>query len=143
MQGYWTLKENQHKFLEDLALQLRIKKPSEWGKITINQVIDHGGRSLLHHYGSSLQKALQANFPNIAWKREWFTNANKYSSGYWREKSNQRNFFKEIEKKLNIREPSDWKYVSRKQVLALGGYSALQYYGHSLPNALRNVYPGY
>jgi hypothetical protein len=42
---------------------LYIKKPEDWFKISIQQVLLRNGTGLLRHYGTSLIRALKANYP--------------------------------------------------------------------------------
>lgn len=61
--GWWKDKKNQRKFLDEFAEICKIKKPSEWGKITIVRLREYGGRTLLNHYGSSLFSVLTKVYP--------------------------------------------------------------------------------
>lgn len=45
---------------------------------------------------------------DITWKREWFVNIHGVPSGFWKDKENQRKYFKEIARIYEIKEPSDW-----------------------------------
>lgn len=55
--------ENQKEFLRVVARVLNVKQHRDWGKISIKQVIEVGGRALLKQYKYSLQRALQALYP--------------------------------------------------------------------------------
>lgn len=60
---HWQDKSNQRAFLLQLAKELEIMKMSDWGRVNMKTVIEHGGSSLLGMYGSSLYRTLQSVFP--------------------------------------------------------------------------------
>lgn len=60
---YWFLKENQRKFLEQLRAAKNILQNSQWGNLTIDEVIENGGSGLLNQYGGSIFHALKENYP--------------------------------------------------------------------------------
>ncbi len=78
--GYWSDVDNQRKFMDHMALKLRIlhlmKKVTlvdvnnmqDWYTISVVQFCKMGGSSLLNHYGGSLIKALQSIYPQHVWK---------------------------------------------------------------------------
>lgn len=53
--GYWTNIENRRKFFEGLTLKFAIKSARDWGKLTSNDIIAEGGRTLLIQYGSLVE----------------------------------------------------------------------------------------
>lgn len=63
--GFWINSENQRVFLETLAQEFHITKPSQWGEVNIDLLRKKKGViTLLNNYhNKSLFKALQANFP--------------------------------------------------------------------------------
>jgi hypothetical protein len=145
--------ENRKNFLDEIAMKLNIKIPSDWGNITVQQLYELGGSSLLtHYYNGSLFKCLQSVYKGIFiifililikdtnWKREWFT---KLPKSYWKSMENRRNFLDEIAKKLNIKTPSDWGKVTNQQLFEHGRSSLLgHYYNGSLFKCLQSVYKG-
>lgn len=66
--------ENQKEFLQAVARVLNIKQYRDWGKITLKQVIDAGGRAVLKQYKYSLQRALQTIYPGnfVAFSQTYF-----------------------------------------------------------------------
>ena len=60
------LLENQRKCFDWLYLQLNIHRQEEWFLITADDVKTAGGGGLLAHYSGSLNKALEAVFPQAA-----------------------------------------------------------------------------
>lgn len=64
--SYWKLEENRKLFLDDIAKKLSIKKPSDWGKVTVQHFYDLGGSSLLNnYYNGSLHACLQSVYKGI------------------------------------------------------------------------------
>lgn len=62
----WNTIESHRNFLEKLKVKFQIREPSDWGKVTIQDINAHGGASLLKYYQSSLFKCLQSIF--TGWK---------------------------------------------------------------------------
>lgn len=60
---YWQSEANRRKFMEEMAIELGIKEPQEWGKVTFQQISKLGGTGLLKYFDFSLLKALQKIFP--------------------------------------------------------------------------------
>lgn len=65
--SHWKSTENQRKLLDDLQVKLKIKKPSDWGKVTLIQVHELGGSYLLRQYNNSLFRCLQSIYKGIAY----------------------------------------------------------------------------
>jgi hypothetical protein len=74
-----------------------------------------------------LIKALQVSFPETNWKT-W--NFESVSKGFWNTIENQRSFFLQLEKQLNIKNFEDWYNISVQQVNKLGA-SGLLYLQHA------------
>ena len=64
-QGYWKNKENQRKLFDSLQKRFDIQYPKEWGRVTLQQVIEAGGTGLLHYYQGSVYGALCSIYPGI------------------------------------------------------------------------------
>lgn len=59
--SYWKSLRNQKQFLDELARNLNIKRPSDWGKLTTRSFSECGGKSILsNYYDGSLFKCLQS-----------------------------------------------------------------------------------
>ena len=61
--GYWDIKENRRNFLLEFSKKVGIKIPSDWGKISVRTVLEHGGWVIISKHGGSLFKTLQEVFP--------------------------------------------------------------------------------
>ena len=58
--------ENRRKFLGKLKIQLNIRKPRDWGKITIQEFEKSGGSSLLNgYYKHSLFACLESVYRGL------------------------------------------------------------------------------
>ncbi len=64
--GYWQDTLNQRTFLEKAASKLGIKYPQDWSYVSIKQIAQLGGSSLIRRYGS-LTQALRALYPDQRW----------------------------------------------------------------------------
>lgn len=42
--------------------------PSDWGKVTVEKIINNGGRGLMLMYQDSIFDALKATYPEIHWE---------------------------------------------------------------------------
>lgn len=135
--------------MDSLAIQFGIKTPEDWGRITLTQVLDHGGGTLLNCYSSSLFKTLKGIYSGFSssnvfyssetnWKEEWFTRTHLH----FHNKENQKIHLDTIAKKLGIRNAKDWGKVTFAQINEYGGRSVLRFYGNSIIKALHAIYPG-
>lgn len=140
--GYWKLKENQRKFLDNAGRKLGVREPKDWGNITFIQMQQAGCMAILNQYNSSPYEALTSIYSEIQWKREWFYNKPQYSYGYWKDTSNQRKFLDYFAKVHGISSPEKWASVTAKRIRNEGAFSMLSQYNHSLYEALRHIYPG-
>jgi hypothetical protein len=120
--NYWKSKENQRHFFDELATEFGINEPKEWGKITVNQVAEKGGRGIIFNYGSSLFRALQGAYPEVEWTKEWF-HRTKVEANYWKNKENQRNLFDKLADDFQIKKPSDWGTITYNQIASKGKLS--------------------
>lgn len=67
----------------------------------------------------------------------------KHSKGFWSNKSRHREFFDALAKKLEIKQPSDWRVISREKIVQHEGSALLfNYYDGSIKKALQSTYPG-
>lgn len=64
-------------------------------------------------------------------------------TGYWADKNNQRKFFEDLAKTLDIKDQNDWYRVTTKQINMFGGNPVTKIHGNSLHQALACVFPEY
>jgi hypothetical protein len=139
--GHWKNKENQKKFFDQLAIKWHIHKKEDWNKVTKEMVLNEGGYFVVKYYNGSAQqgttcdriisyilKALQAIYPDYVPEAK--------PHGYWKDKSNQKNFFDELAIKWNIQKTDDWKSVTKEMVRKEGGSFIRRYYNGSLQQGI-------
>jgi hypothetical protein len=71
--------------------------------------------------------SIRSKAPNFSPHRS--ISSTKYEPGYWNNKYNQRIFFDDLGKTLNIKSLDDWNHVKLKTVLEHGGYFIKYHYG--------------
>lgn len=146
---FWLDKNNQRKFFDDLAKKFEISKPSQWNKISLDQIEEEGGVGLLRYYGRNMYQTLSKVYPGtsqnsiltlieVEWKKDWFLSP----KGYWKNISNQSVRFESLRQQFKIKSPRDWGKVTIEQIKLNGGDGLLSQYDYSLYNALKSTYPG-
>jgi hypothetical protein len=53
---YWSDKENQKKFFDQLATKWNIQKNNDWNNVTVEMVMKEGGHFMKMYYGGSLRR---------------------------------------------------------------------------------------
>lgn len=135
--GYWEKKENKRAFLERLAASKGVKKPSDWQKITLDDVRDCGGGGLLQQYNSSIHAALRDAFGEEMAQEMRPVRPH----GYWKDPSNRRAFLDAIAKEFSVRRPEDWTRVKPQDIRDKGGASLLVLHRNSFFHLLEATYP--
>lgn len=132
--GHWSSVENRKRCLLTIAEELGIDDTVEgWESVTTEQMrsTEHG-RALLSYYNGSLTQALRDVLPEKA--------LNRRSKNHWLSRENRRAFMDQVAEKLQVREESDWKAVTRRHIAELGGRTLVD----NFPNVyalLSDVYP--
>lgn len=141
-QSYWSSSHSQKKFILELGEKLGIKTGdyASWYKITVDDILRHGGRGLLFHHGNSVIQILKSVFPEHHWNPGKFI---KIPKNIWASKSFQRDYLDELGETLGIKkgELEGWYVISYDEVIKHGGSSLLNRYNSSLSEALMAVYP--
>ena len=66
--GYWEDKQNQLKYMNWLANEIKIKTMEDWYNVNVKQILNNGGGGLLTLYGGgSPLNLLKSVYPNINW----------------------------------------------------------------------------
>lgn len=150
--GYWTF-EKQREFLDNLAKELGISNPEQWGTITNKRVLEHGGGSILTQFGS-LWNALRTLYTgleiayvhnrvkDIKWEQKWFARVSEHSRGYWLNKENHKKLLQAFAEHNNIKKAQDWGKITVEEFAAFGGGRILQIYRNSLYLTLKSVFIG-
>lgn len=58
--SHWYSVENQRIFLDEVAMKLKIKKASDWGKVGAKYLYALGGAGILKYYNDSIFNCLQS-----------------------------------------------------------------------------------
>jgi hypothetical protein len=76
-------------FFDDLKRDLKIIDPEDWGKVTVNQVIQKGGRKILRVHKNSLFRALNFAYPEQKWRRSDFQFLASVGRDHWKGRIDQ------------------------------------------------------
>jgi hypothetical protein len=127
--------------VDALATELNITKHEEWYRIREKDVVSKSGiAGLLNQYGS-LYRLLRTVYPDYYWKMWKFGRVDR---GFWQDSKNQKHFFDDIAQQLELKSMEDWYKVTPTQIRKLiGGGLFRNYFGDSLIQALKKVYPDF
>eukprot|EP00026_Physarum_polycephalum_P001164 Phypoly_transcript_01165.p1 GENE.Phypoly_transcript_01165~~Phypoly_transcript_01165.p1 ORF type:complete len:960 (+),score=125.04 Phypoly_transcript_01165:678-3557(+) len=130
-------------FLANFAGQAKFD-PSvagNWYSVTAQDIIDKGGKPLLHLYDMNLPKAVAAAFPTLELEESKFSS---HQRNYWQNRENRRNFFLDYARKSgrDALNPETWYSANLSQILShKGGKAVLEFYDQSLFRALFDLFP--
>jgi hypothetical protein len=114
---YWNDFNNHKKFIEWAAQQLKIKEMSDWYNVTVKDLYDIGGASLITtQYKGSPTLLLFKVYPDYNWLPWKFAHIPR---NYWRDMKNQRKFVNWAETQLSIKETSNWYKVTIKVLICV------------------------
>lgn len=111
---YW--KNNVQGFLMDLKEKLNLQTKEDWNSVTLKDICNNGGRTLLKNYSLYDLKCM-GNPENEA----FITKPKKY----WENQQNLDNFLLELKNKLNLENFDDWNKLTKKEIQKIGGTSLL------------------
>jgi hypothetical protein len=134
---YWKNKDNYRDFLDNLGKQLGFKRMDDWIHITMKQIVENGGSTILLRHGRSPFKLLKSVYSKHNWNGFNFC---KVGRRYWEKKENQKLFMNEFSKQLGIESMDDWYKISQKQIIDHGGLGLLTHYGNSLSLLITSIY---
>jgi len=137
-QRYWSSKENQRRFMDELALKLGLGDLDGWYSVTVSRLAHLGAARILTLYGNSLSKLLAAVYPDHPWDISKFPTR---PQNYWSSLENQKKSMDEVAHKLGVNDLEGWYSIGSKRLIAEGAESLLQCYGGSLSKLLAAVYP--
>lgn len=137
---FWEDVANQRQFVDYLTREFAIQGLDDWYNVSLSEIKSRGGDSLLNLYEGSLAKLLSTLYPDHSWQT-W--RLDKVDSEFWSQKGNQRNYMDWLAKELGIKHLEDWYAVQASEIWKRGGYKLLDLHGHSLANALSNIFPEY
>jgi hypothetical protein len=108
---FWNDKKVHQEYLLWLEAQLGIKELDDWYGISIEQIADKGGSSLLQQYGDSLYNLLCAIHPDHQWKKFAFHYLPK---DFWEDKSKHYKCMEWLSQRLGITKLDDWYQVNAR-----------------------------
>ena len=121
--GYWDNEENIQKFIVEIKEKLNL---DDWNLLTVKDIQNFGGNSLLQKYSINDIKLKALNDSNQTLKE--INSDNKYEYGYWRSKENVLNFLDHLKQQLNLNSPKDWSLLTTNTIKQFGGGSLLHFF---------------
>ena len=119
--GHWNNNENVKEFLNKLQKKLNLQSNDDWNTITVQQIKDNGGSSLLMKYSIFELKSLgisKGNSTNV-------NNISFSSGGFWNKEANIQDFLDNLREKYNLQSINDWNTLQAKQIKKLRGGSSI------------------
>lgn len=139
-QGFWKKRECRKRYMDFLAKQLGVRKPSDWYSVTRRDFYENAGGALLHQIpGHSPLAALREYLPDEDWLEWRFA---RVPNGFWKERKNRHRFIDFLGDELGYRKTKDWYGLTRAKVRKHGGAALLSmHYHNSLLALLRDRFP--
>jgi hypothetical protein len=140
--GYWDKFENRKNYAVWLGEKLTYKTMEDWYNITIQQINNnYGGSLMVLKYNSSPIQFLRDVFPDYEWL-EW--KLNNTTSGYWEIIENHTKFANWLGKELEFNNMEDWYNITYDIIYKNGGSVLLtSFYNHSPLEFLQKIYKNY
>jgi hypothetical protein len=140
--SYWRSDENKRSALLEIGQKLGIESNEyeKWYKINSEEIMKHGGRTLIEYFKSSISKLVTTVFKEHNWDLTQFAVKPRH---YWSKLENQMRFVEEFRKKLKIK-PNDyeaWYNLTNMDFKRNGGAVILGHFNSSMLNLLRGVMP--
>ena len=133
--GFWNDARNHRKFIEDLAVKVKIDdKRKEWPILLTRKLLDENGGSTLHRKYKGIRELLETIYPNeeFIFKRK--------PRNYWDNIDNQRKFMDQYMIDNNITSLDDWNHVRVIDFKKNGGRGILEKYPNFF-NLLETIFP--
>ena len=112
---FWNIQKCQKIAMELWGKQLGFEDNGEWENVSNIQLIDLGGKKLLHHYPSAHEAITFLENSSLDDKVK-----------YWDIEENRLRFIEKLKKELHLRTSIDWSSVTKSQVIELGGRGFLK-----------------
>jgi hypothetical protein len=123
--NFFKDRKNQRMYFDWLKKYHNIETQDDWKRVPVNGIL----ASILKSYRGSLTSALEVLYPELKWKT-W--EVERLPVSYWDNMDNQRAFFRQLSKELNIERPEDWYQVRLVDVHNRKGAGLLAKYNGSL-----------
>ncbi len=88
-QHFWQDPDNRRRYLDWLARRLRIRTPDQWYGVTVEQIADHHGVTLVAHFRWSMLNIVKEYLPDYDWKPWLFR---RVPSHYWQNHVNRHRY---------------------------------------------------
>lgn len=111
-----------------------------WTKVTVKDIKNRGGSTLLNYYNGSISSMLHTLYPEHKWDPTKF---HRMPRRYWTLIKNQKAFMDSLATKYNIQVPDDWNQITSEIMIHEGGASLLRLCGGSITKVLKTVYPSH
>lgn len=112
-------------FFSWLGNQLGCSSLDEWYNVSSEEVHRLGGSHILEsHYNNSVPLALQSIFPKHKWI---FWKFERVPRGFWRDKSNRKEYFDWLGKQLGYKQLDDWYNITKEIIHQQKGNSMIKY----------------
>ena len=141
--GSWDSKENQLKYMNWLGETLGYTTKEDWYKVTVKDLDDNYGASLLRkYYNSTTSQLVTSLYPEYEWLFWKFTSAPK---NFWDSKENQLKYITWLGEQLGYTTEEDWYKITGNDYKENHGSGLLSnYYDDSCPyKLLTSLYPEY
>lgn len=125
--------------MERVAAKHGVERADDWKKVTHSSIAAMGGRGLLNRFGGSVLRLLQDTFPEK--KMEHAQCRKSYPHSHWDSQEARRAFLDRVAAEHRVEQETDWKRVTVKHVLDMGGSGLLERFSGSLFAALADAYP--
>ena len=117
-------------------IQMKIETPSDWYRVTLEDIESKGGLSIIHHsYNGSLATALQTIYPehSLSWYR-----FQKVPRGYWEDINNVRSYLQYLADQYCLSNINDWMYLTESQIPK---FHIIKKHHGGLPELLQKLFP--
>ncbi len=137
---FWSDPQNHVRYMKWLAIELGIEKLDDWYKTRHKDFQSRHGGYFLSYYENSHIKALQHFFPRHQWLI-WRFHPSR--PGFWPATENRKAYLAWFEKKVGIKQRSDWYRFKGTDLVAHDGQGLFWYYNCSFLKLLRTEFPDY
>lgn len=135
-QGYWKDAANRRRFMDRVKERLGVREAADWRRLSVETMRLLGGSSLLWHYNNSLTALLRDVYPEEVLDERCTRKC--VSRSYWDSEEKQMQFLEHVAGEFGIVREEDWRRVTRKALVAMGGAGLLSRH-ESVASALQCI----
>ena len=131
----------QRNFMDNLQVKLQLTSLDGWLQISKRKILKNGGHTLLkHHYNNDFERLLKTVYPEHQWN---FEPLQRKQRSYFHHRFQQHSFLETLYYKHQFHSLDDWKTISRKKFIQLGGYRLLLSHSKDLFLLFSSLYPNF